>query len=291
VGNPTTYKSVVRSDPAEPKPKLTAPREYSTLGSVSRGLPGAPEGGTVVITEPAKTFSRMFRGYDPAAVDAYIEVLISKQQLLLDDVERLRAALKESGDNAAALQHEVALLTDTSPSPHAVQYRMANMLRRALDEVSEMQTEAREGAEALIAAAEAETEAARRKHNELLADMAAQRKALEAEYEETKKKLDAELARMRAETQAEIDEAGQDAQQEREQLLADAKQAADYYREQAERAVDEASKQRIRILEQLMGVYRDLEAVPGTLELAYQEGKNPPDASVVVPLEQKISTG
>jgi cell division septum initiation protein DivIVA len=244
-----------------------------------------------VITEPAKTFSRMFRGYDPAAVDAYIEVLISKQQLLLDDVERLRAALKESGDNAAALQHEVALLTDTSPSPHAVQYRMANMLRRALDEVSEMQTEAREGAEALIAAAEAETEAARRKHNELLADMAAQRKALEAEYEETKKKLDAELARMRAETQAEIDEAGQDAQQEREQLLADAKQAADYYREQAERAVDEASKQRIRILEQLMGVYRDLEAVPGTLELAYQEGKNPPDASVVVPLEQKISTG
>ena len=36
-----------------------------------------------MITEPAKTFSRMFRGYDPAAVDAYIEVLISKQQLLL----------------------------------------------------------------------------------------------------------------------------------------------------------------------------------------------------------------
>jgi len=50
-----------------------------------------------VITEPAKTFSRVFRGYDPAAVDAYIEVLIIKQRLLLDDVERLRAGLKESG--------------------------------------------------------------------------------------------------------------------------------------------------------------------------------------------------
>jgi DivIVA domain-containing protein len=224
-----------------------------------------------VITEPAKTFSRMFRGYDPAAVDAYIETLISKQQLLLDDVERLRAGLKESGDNVAALRKEVAVLTDTSPSPHAMQYRMANMLRRAVDEVSEMQTEAREEAEALIAAAEAEAEAARRKHKELLADMAAQKKALEAEYEETKKKLDAELAMMRAETEAEIDEAGKDAQQEREQLLADAKQEADYYREQARRAVDEAGQQRIRILEQLMGVYRDLEAVPGTLESAYQE--------------------
>ncbi len=96
---------------------------------------------------------------------------------------------------------------------------------------------------------------------------------------------------MRAETQAEIDEAGQDAQQEREQLLADAKQQADYYRERARRAVDEASQKRIRILEQLMGVYRDLEPVPATLESAYQERKNPPDASVVVPLDQNISAG
>ena len=244
-----------------------------------------------MITEPAKTFSRMFRGYHPAAVDAYIEVLMSKQQLLFDDVERLRARLQESGDEVAALREEVAVLTDTSPSPHAMQHRMAKMLRRAVDEVSEMQAEAREEAEALIAAAEAEAEAAQRKHKELLADMAAQRKALEAEYEETKKKLDAELARMCAETQAAIDEAGQDAQQEREQLLADAKQEADHYREQARRAVDEASQQRIKILEQLMGVYRDLEAVPATLESAYQERKNPPEASVVVPLDQKISTG
>lgn len=233
----------------------------------------------------------MFRGYDPAAVDAYIEVLISKQQLLLDDVERLRAGLKESGDHVAALQQEVALLTETSPSPHATQHRMANMLRRALDEISAMQTEAREEADALIAAAEAEAEAARRKHTEVLADMAAEREALEADYEETKKKLDAELARMRAETQAEIDAAAQDAQHEREQLLADAKQAADFYREQAQRAVDEASQQRIRILEQLMGVYRDLGKVPGTLESAYQEQKTPPDAGVVVPLDQRISTG
>ncbi len=166
-----------------------------------------------MITEPAKTFTRMFRGYDPAAVDAYIEMLTTKQQLLLDDVESLRVRLQESGDEAAALRKEVAVLTDTSPSPHAMQQRMAKMLRRAVDEVSEMQAEARAEAEALIAAAEAEVEAEQQKHKELLADMAAQRKALETEYEETKKKLDAELAGMRAETQSASDESLADAKQ------------------------------------------------------------------------------
>jgi cell division septum initiation protein DivIVA len=237
-----------------------------------------------VITEPAKTFSRLFRGYDPAAVDAYIEMLTSKQQLLLDDVESLRVKLEESGDEAATLRQEVAVLTDTSPSPHAMQQRMAKLLRRAVDEVSEMQAEARAEAEALIAAAEAEAEATQRKREELLADMAAQQKALEAEYQETKEKLEAELASLRA-----------DAQQAREQLLAEAKQRADRDREAARRAVDEASQQRIKILEQLMGVYRDLETVPAALESAYQEQKNPPEASLetssVMPVDQKVSTG
>ncbi|MEZ0364743.1 DivIVA domain-containing protein [Mycobacterium sp. pUA109] len=237
------------------------------------------------------TFSRVFRGYDPAAVDAYIEMLTAKQELLLRDVESLRGRLKESGDEVAELRKEVAVLTDTSPAPHAVQNRMAKMLRCALDEVSEMRAEARAEAEALIAAAEAEAEAARQEHQAQVADMTAQRNALEAEYAETKKELDAELAAMRAETRSAIDEANHDALQEREQLLADAKQEADHYREQSRQAVDEASQQRIKVLEQLMGVYRDLEAVPATLELAYQEQKNPLDASVVVPLGQKRSTG
>ena len=237
-----------------------------------------------VITEPAKTFTRMFRGYDPAAVDALIEVLTTKQQLLLDDVESLRARLRESGDEAAALRKEVAVLTDTSPSPHAMQERMAKMLRRAVDEVSEMQAEARAEAEALIAAAEAEVEATRRKRDEVLADMAAQQKALEAEYQETKEQLEAELASLRA-----------DAQQAREQLLAEAKQRADRDREAARRAVDQASQHRIKILEQLMGVYRDLETVPAALELAYREQKNPPEgsleASEMAPLDEKVSPG
>jgi cell division septum initiation protein DivIVA len=233
-----------------------------------------------VTTESATTFSRIFRGYDPAAVDTYIEALTAKQQLLLDDVESLRARLKESGDEAAALREEVTVLADTSPSPHAMQHRMAKMLRRAVDEVSEMQAEARAEAEAMIAAAEAEAEAAQRKHEELLADMAAERNAVEAE-----------LARMRSETESAIDEAWQHAQQQREQLLADAKQEADDYREQARRAVDEASQRRVEILERLMGVYRDLEAVPANLESAYEERKNLPEANVMVPLDEKISTG
>ena len=91
-----------------------------------------------MIIEPAKTFSRLFRGYDPVAVDTYIEALTTKQQCLLNDVESLRARLKERDDEAAALQKEVDALRDTSPSPHAMQHRMAKMLRRAVDEISEM---------------------------------------------------------------------------------------------------------------------------------------------------------
>ncbi|OBG48194.1 MULTISPECIES: cell division protein DivIVA [unclassified Mycobacterium] len=233
-----------------------------------------------MITEPTRAFTRIFRGYDPSAVDAHIEMLTTKQQLLLDDVENLRSRLKAAGDETAALRKEVAVLADTSPSPHAVQRRMAQMLRRAVDEVAEMQAEARSEADAMIAAAEAEVQAAQRKHEEELAEMAEQRKAMETDYEEAKKQLDAELAEMRAETEAAIDKSWRDAQRE-----------ADHYREQAQRAADEAIRQRIHVLEQLMGVFRDLEAVPAALESAYQEQKNAPEPSVVVPLDGKVSTG
>ena len=159
------------------------------------------------------------------------------------------------------------------------------MLRGAVGEIAEMQAEARSAADALITRAKAEAEAEQRAHSEVLADMVAKQNALTAEYEETKKALDAELARMRTEARAEIDAAWQDAQEERDQLLADARQEADFYRTQAWQAVDEANEQRIKVLEQLMGVYRDLEAVPATLEATYQEAKNSPEASVAVPLD------
>jgi cell division septum initiation protein DivIVA len=218
--------------------------------------------------ESARTFTRTIWGYNAGAVDAHVEMLATKQQLLLDDVESLRARLKDLGDESAALRKEVGLLTETSPTPHAVQQRMAQMLRRAVDEVAEMQSDAQAEAASLLAEAEAEAQAAQQKQKELVAEMAAQQKALEADYAESKRKLDAELAGMRA-----------DLQEERDQLLADAKHEADHYREQSRKAVEDATAQRVKVLEQLMGVYRDLEEVPAALESAYQELKNPPDGS------------
>ncbi len=248
-------------------------------------------------TEPAKTFPRAYRGYDTAAVDAYIQVLLAKQKFLIDEVQNLRAQCKESGDEAAALRievaclaDEVALLSDTSPSPYAMQHRMAKLLRRALDEISQMQSESRAEVDALIAQAEAETEAAQREHRELLADIAAQRKAVETECAATRREFDAELARMRAEAQSSIDEAWQQAQHEREQLIAEAKQRARHSDEQARAALAESNQQRIMILEELMGVARDLQRVPDILESAYQERNNPPEESVVVQLDQKNQT-
>jgi cell division septum initiation protein DivIVA len=227
-----------------------------------------------------KTFSRKFMGYDAAAVDAHIEMLTTKQQLLLADVESLRARLQESGDQTAALRKEVAALTDTSPAPHAVQQRLAKMLSRAVDEVAEMQAEARAEADALIAAAEVEAEETQRKREQMLSDMAAQRQAMEAEYQETKEKLEAELGSLR-----------EDAQQARERLLAEARERADRDRDEARKAVAEASRQRVRILEQLMGVYRDLKTVPDALESAYQEQKNAHETDSVVRLDETVSAG
>ncbi len=232
------------------------------------------------MTPEPRTFSRKFMGYDATAVDAHVEMLTTKQQLLLADVESLRARLRESGDQTAALRKEVAALTDTSPSPHAVQQRLAKMLSRAVDEVAEMQAEARAEADALIAAAEAEAEETQRKRAQMLADMSAQREAMEAEYQKTREKLEAELASLR-----------EDAEQARERLLAEAKERADRDRDEARRAVDDASRQRIRILEQLMGVYRDLKTVPDALDAAYEEQKNSPDTDSVVRLDEKVGAG
>lgn len=247
-----------------------------------------------MITEPATAFSRVFRGYDPAAVDAYVEALLAKQKLLIDEVQNLRAQRNESGDQLAALRIEVACLkdevahlSDNSPTPYAIQHRMTKMLRRTLEEISRMQAEAQAEAESMIAAAAAQVEASHREHQELLADMAAQREALETEREEAKKELEAELATMRAEAQASIDEARQEAERECARLLAEAKQKADDLDERARRTVEEANQQRIMILEELMDVARDLQGLPASLESAYQERTSPSEASVVVPLDPK----
>lgn len=233
-------------------------------------------------------FARRFLGYEPAAVDAHIEMLATEQQLLLEEVEDLRARLKGMDEEAAALRTEVDRLTETSSSPHAVQQRMAKMLQTAVADIAEMQAEAKAEAAALIAQAKAEAAAERQKHEELLAELDAKVKSREAEYANAKEELGAQLDRMSAETQSAIAEAWQEAQDEREQLLADAKLQAGHYREQARRVVEQARRQRIEILEALMGVYRDLESVPAALDSAYRELKDADEAGEAS--QQKVST-
>ena len=218
--------------------------------------------------ESAKAFTRMLWGYNPGAVDAHVEMMTTKQQLLLDDVESLRARLKDLGDESAALRKEVAVLTDTSPAPHAVQQRMAQMLRRAVDEVAEMQAEAQARSRGAGHGRPRPRPRPRSKNRKSCSRRWPRSESPGSRICGSQGKAAAELAGMRA-----------DLQQEREQLLADAKHEADHYREQSRKATEEAMQQRVKVLEQLMGVYRDLEEVPAALESAYQELKNPPDST------------
>jgi hypothetical protein len=245
-----------------------------------------------VTTESAHPFPRSLFGYSPAAVSAAIEALTTKQQFLINDVQSLRGRLQERDREVSVLRTELADLVETSTAPQAVQRRMADMLRRAVEEVSQMQADARTEAEALIAAAKDEAEAGQRRHQEVLADLTAKRDALAAEYEQAKKDQDAELASMRAEARSELDTAWLDAQDAREQLIADAVLEADYLRELAKRAVDEAREKRIKVLEQLMGAYRDLEYVPASLEAAHREARESQQEPVeALPAPEQSSAG
>src|ERR1700739_4572790 len=75
------------------------------------------KGELVVEPESAKAFTRMLWGYNPGAVDAHVEMMTTKQQLLLDDVESLRTRLKDLGDESAAMRKKAAVLTDPSTAP------------------------------------------------------------------------------------------------------------------------------------------------------------------------------
>ncbi len=55
--------------------------------------------------------------------------------------------------------------------------------------------------------------------------------------------------------------------------------------------MDEATAQRIKILEQLMGVYRDLDEVPKALEAAYNEQNDSADEGVLNSLDRKVAAG
>ena len=101
-------------------------------------------------------FRRIRKGYDPVAVDAYIGLMVKTQECLLDKIRTLQTELADSSANTAQLEKENEALKDTSTSTPAMTHRISKLLQTAVEEVSDMHTEAR----AEVAARTAEAEAA-----------------------------------------------------------------------------------------------------------------------------------
>lgn len=146
----------------------------------------------------APRFQRTRSGYDPVAVNHYIAELVLRQQAQHCEIETLKAEI-------ASLKDENAALKDTSPSAQAVTDRMAKMLRLAVDEVFQMQSEARAEAATLVSAARDEAEAVRTQKREMLADMNARQRALESEHADVMRRAREEAEQLVAQATAEVE--------------------------------------------------------------------------------------
>lgn len=208
---------------------------------------------TAPIVQAGPKFERARNGYDPVAVNQYVAELLLQRQAQHYELDKLTVEL-------AALRDENAALRDTSVSAGAVTNRMAKMLRLAVDEVFQMQSEARAEAAALIGAAKDEAEAEVATKREMLAQLQARQRAFEFEHaeatrrareeaeqlkaqaaneieamrvadarrrEKAEQELDAELIRLRSDARFQIDDQLRTTQQECEKRLADAKAEAD----------------------------------------------------------------
>jgi cell division septum initiation protein DivIVA len=205
---------------------------------------------SIITTECIPHFARTRHGYDPVAVDQFIAMLTQTQQSLLNDVQILHTRLSESAREVAALKAEVATLYDTSPSADAMTYRISKLLQTAVDEVSQMQTEAQTQAAARVAAANSEAE-------KLLSDAEIIADTLTTDARTNAEKL--------------LGKATADA----EKLLSTAKINATRQIQQAQSKTEELAEQQISILEQLMAVYRTLDGVPAFLASAYHHRNSP----------------
>ncbi|WP_181024912.1 hypothetical protein [Mycobacterium kansasii] len=251
---------------------------------------------TTFVNDPAPKFERTRNGYDPAAVNQYIAELMVQRQAQHYETERLRVEI-------AALRDENAVLRDTSPSPPAVTDRLAKMLRFAVDEVFQMQSEARAEASALIAAAKNEAEAARVSKRDMLAQIEARQRALDLEHaeavrrareeaeelraqavreidqmriadarrrEKAEQQLDAELIRLRSDAQFQIDDQLRTTQQECDKRLNDAKTEAErrvrLADEQVEQRMAEARRMLDDVNQRRLGVLEQLARIHAKLE-------------------------
>lgn len=253
--------------------------------------------------DSATRFPRVRHGYDPASVDEYINEIGLIQRSLQQEVDNLRAQLKDSSTQITMLREESAALAESSPSPQAMTDRIAKMLRIAVDEVSEMQFEARMEAEQLIAGAQSEAEAAQTKSRQMLAELSARQRAMETEYAEVMNKareeaaritaqavseseqmrevealrrdqaeneLNAEVTKARREAEARIEEQLRTTAQECELRVLEAKTEAErrlrVASEQIDRRLSDARRALDDITEKRISVLEQLMAVHGTLE-------------------------
>lgn len=293
----------------------------NAAGNVNRTITSHNKEGLITVSSFTRTgssdFGRVRNGYDPAAVDELIGEMSYVQQGLQQEVESLRTQLDQSSAQVAELHqqlndtsaqvvqlnHERAALTESSQAPQAMTDRIAKMLRVAVDEVSEMQYEARLEAESMIANAQAEAETARTQARQNLAELAARQRAMETEYAEVmsrardeaariiaqavsesermrevealrrqqaEEELTAELSRLRRETEARVEEQIRTTAQECEIRVLDAKAEAErrlrVVNEQIDRRLQETRRSLEEISEKRIAVLEQLAEVHSSLE-------------------------
>lgn len=248
-------------------------------------------------------FGRVRHGYDPQAVDDYIDQVTREQQHLRQQADDLRAQLEESSAETVSLRQETAALVTTSNSPQAMTDRIARMLRIAVDEVSEMQHEARVEMDSMLAAAQEEAEASQQKIRQQIADLAARQRAAETEYAEVMNKareeaarivaqavnesermrelekarriqeeseLNAELTRLRRETESKLEEQVRTTAQECEMRVLDSKTEAErrlrVASEQIDRRLRDARQALNEISDKRISILEQLAEVHGSLQ-------------------------
>lgn len=267
--------------------------------------------------EAPKKFNRVRNGYDPAAVDELIGEMLYMQNSLEREATGLRAQLDDSSTQVNHLHHQIsetstqlaqlnrerAVVAESSQAPQAMTDRIAKMLRFAVDEVSEMQYEARLEAESMMANAQAEAETARTQARQNLAELAARQRAMETEYAEVMSKardeaarvvaqavsesermrevealrrqqaedeLASELLRLRRETESKLDEQVRNTAQECEIRILDAKAESErrlrVVNEQIDRRLMETRRSLEEISDKRIAVLEQLAEVHGTLE-------------------------
>lgn len=258
-------------------------------------------------------FTRARNGYNPTEVDGRIRQLIDAcnenvhaVRALKKENESIRRSLDEANSMIASLDREISSVRKTSTVPQATTDKMAKMLRVAIDEAARMENEARAESAEIVAAAHADAEMLRTRHQDMLAEASARQEALEMECTETLGRARNEAERIIAQAVSEADKLRMAAVAHREKAEAELNEEVRNIRAEAQaeaarhlanadekirhrtagidRSVDNLRIQRIEILEQLGKIYSRLEDIPSALEAArLDRDHNPITVTMISP--------